>query len=89
MVIDKIIAKGRAEEVEDVSTQVGDNQETNSLSDDVVLGPCGWIHIGSEEIVVGSTENQVHCSPWYVTQETMVVSAVTWCQDLPSDEFEG
>lgn len=68
MIIDKIIAEGCTEEVENVSTQVCDNQEANSLSDDVVLGPRGWIYIRSEEVVIGGTENQVHRSPWYVTQ---------------------
>lgn len=57
MIVDKIIAEGCTEEVEDVSTQVCDNQETNSLSDNVVLGPRGWIYIRREEVVVGSTEN--------------------------------
>lgn len=70
MIIDKIIAQGCTKEVEDISPQVRDNQETNSLSDDVVLRPRGWIHIWSKEVVIGNTENQVHCSPWCVTQET-------------------
>jgi hypothetical protein len=48
MIIDKITVEG-CTEVENVTTQVCDNQEINSLSDDVVLGPCGWIHIWSEK----------------------------------------
>lgn len=71
MIIDKIIAQGCAEEVEDISTQVCDNQETNGLPDDVVLGPRGWVHVWGKEVVIGDAENQVHGSPcttsvWYL-----------------------
>lgn len=70
MIIDKIIAQGCTEEVEDISTQVCDNQETNGLPDDVVLGPRGWVHVWGKEVVIGDAENQVHGSPWNAAHET-------------------
>jgi hypothetical protein len=63
MIKDKIIAQCCKEKIKDISTKICYNQETNSLPEDVILRPRGWIHIGGEEIMIRSTENKVHRSP--------------------------
>lgn len=64
MIKDKIIAECCKDKIKDISPKVCHNQEAESLSEEVVLWPRGWVYVWCENIMIGSTENEVHLSTW-------------------------
>lgn len=60
VVKDEKVTERRQTEVQDGGAQVGENQQTQDLSQRPVLGPGRRVHVRREDIVVGDVQHQIH-----------------------------
>lgn len=60
VVKDEKVTERRQTEVQDGGAQVGENQQTQDLSQRPVLGPGHRVHIRREDIVIGDVQHQIH-----------------------------
>lgn len=60
VVKDEKVTERSQTEVQDSGAQVGENQQTQDLSQRPVLGPGPRVHVRREDIVVGDVQHQIH-----------------------------
>lgn len=60
VVKDDKVTEGGQTQVQDGGAQVGENQQTQDLSQRPFLGPGRRVHVRREDIVVGDVQHQIH-----------------------------